>query len=97
MIVRRVLQSLIALALCAALAAALGGFYFAPAIAATLIAMSTGVYVLLAVAAGLVWPVLAVAWVLYVTRDARLRAEAAHGGARSPASGETDLARVEDP
>lgn len=98
MLARRLVQSLLCLSLCLAVAAWLGGFYIAPAIAATLIAMSTGAYVLLAIGAGLLWPVLVLAFVLHTTRDVRLRAaRAGHHGARGPTAGEPDLTRVEDP
>lgn len=93
--VRRTVQSLLALALCLVIAADLGGFYAVPAVATTLIAMSTGAYVLLAIGAGLVWPVLVVAYVVFVTRESRLRA-ATHDRPRRPTS-ETGLLGVEDP
>ena len=97
MLARRLFQSLLALALCLVLAADFGGFYFVPAGAAMLIAVSTGVYVLTAIALGLVWPVLAVAFVLHVTSGARLRAQAAHHTGRRATTGEANGSRVEDP
>jgi hypothetical protein len=94
--VRRLFQSTLALALCLVLLGDLGAFYFVPAGVAMLIAMSTGVYVLIAIGAGLLWPVLAIVYVLYVVNDARLRAQAPHDGARSAPTAESDGARIED-
>jgi hypothetical protein len=71
---RRFMQSMLALALCVAIAGALGGLYVAAAFVATVIALSTGVYIVLAVGLGLVWPVLTLAWALHVTREASRRA-----------------------
>ncbi len=93
---RRALQSLIALVACIALASWLGGFYLVPALAVTLVAVSTGLLITLALAAGLAWPVFVVAYVVHVTRDAVLRAEAAHRSAGRPVAGEPSLTRVED-
>lgn len=97
MLARRLFQSLLALVLCLVLAVDFGVFYFVPAGAAMLIAVSTGVYVLTAIALGLVWPVLAVAFVLHVTSSARLRAQAAHHGAQRSSTTEADGTRIEDP
>jgi len=97
MTLRRVVQSLLALTLCVALALWLGRLYLVPAVGATAIALSTGVYITLAIAVGLVWPVLALAFVAYVTSDAKLRAQTSHDRSRHAATAQTDSLGVEDP
>lgn len=100
MLARRTLQSVLALALCIALAADLGGIYIAAAVATIIIAVMTGVYIFTAVGLGLVWPVLAVAYVLHVTRDIQLRAQTTSGPASRASersTAKTDGPRVEDP
>lgn len=100
---RRAFQSLLGLAACVALAADLGHFYFLFAFVAIIIAVSAGVYIMSAIALGLVWPVLALAFVVHTTRGMRLRTEemrrttTSHHATRRPTSGEPDLSRVEDP
>ena len=97
MTARRAVQSVLSLALCAVALSWLGALYAFPAILTTLIAMSTRVYALLAIAAGFVWPVLVLAYVLYVTRSSKLRSSAPHHRPRRPAPGEPGLFGVEDP
>lgn len=95
---RRAAQSLLLIVLCLVVAGWLGVYYFIPAIIATLIAMSTGTFVVLAIALGVAWPVLAVAYVLYVTRETKLRAQSPHDGTwHAPTSTKADGSRVEDP
>lgn len=90
------MQSVLAITLCVVISAWLGSYYLVPALVATLIAVTTGVYIAAAIALGFVWPVLAVAYVMHVTSDAKLRAYATHHGAgRSPA--ERGVLGVEDP
>jgi len=96
--VRRFVQSALALALCIVIAGWLGGFYAVPALAAMLVAMSTGAYVLIAVGAAVLWPVLCVAFVMHVTRDAKLRATTnGHDPTRRVPPGEPGVLGVEDP
>lgn len=94
MAARRTLQTLLALALCLVLAVDLGGLYFAIATGATVFAVMTGVYITLALAVGMVWPVIAIAWIVHTTNEIRLRSQAATGRA---ATAEPDGACIEDP
>jgi hypothetical protein len=79
---RRFVQSLLALAFCGVLVATLGPLYAVAAIVATVIALMSGVYIALAVGVGFLWPILALAWILYVTRETSRRA--AEGAAAAP-------------
>jgi hypothetical protein len=94
---RLLLQFLFALAFCGVLVATLGPLYAVAAIVATVVALMSGVYVALAIGVGLMWPVLALAWVLYVTRETSRRA--AQGSAAAPSlwGAKTVLPRTEDP
>ena len=98
---RRFVQSLLALALCVALLGSLGSLYAVAAFVATVIALMSGMYIALAVGIGLVWPVLALAWVIYVTRDMSRRA--AQGAASTTTASqslwgpEPILPGIEDP
>jgi hypothetical protein len=97
--VRRFVQSLLALALCVTLAGSLGILYGVAALLATIIALMSGMYIALAIGAGLVWPVLALAFVLHITRETSRRA--AQGAAASTAPSlwgpEPILPGIEDP
>lgn len=98
---RQAFQGAVAVTLCAVVVGWLGGFYLAPALGVTLVAAMTGVYIATAVALGLVWPVLAVAYVLFVTREVRSRTQPTHGASSHQARGraatrEAGLLRIED-
>lgn len=98
MVSRRVLQSLLALALCVFLAVTLGTLYLVAIVVAAIIATASGVYVLVGLALGLMWPVLVVAYVMHITVSMKLRTQQAEDLALRPTrTTETGLRGVEDP
>lgn len=88
---RKAVQSIILLSLCVLLAIMLNLFYWGVAVLVATLAMTTGVAILFALMAGVVWPVLAIAYVLFVTSNSS-RAKASTPGASEPT-----LPSVEDP
>jgi heme/copper-type cytochrome/quinol oxidase subunit 2 len=71
MTTRRVLQSLLLLALCVFVAACLRGLYLVGVAVAAGVAISSGVLVLWGIVAAVVWPVLVVAYALHRFSGAR--------------------------
>lgn len=92
----KVVQATLALALCIALVVTFGALYAVAAFAAATVAVASGTRVLYGVGLGLVWPVLALAWAVFMTREASRRA--AQGSTAPPLwSPEARLPGVEDP
>lgn len=71
----RLSQALICFGLCVLLAATLGAFYVVFAIGAAMLAIGSGLQIAAAIGAGLAWPVMAFAYVLYTTRNMARRAD----------------------
>lgn len=95
---KRFVQTLVAIGLCLLLVATLGALYAIPAVAAVALALASGVYVSLAIAVGLAWPVVALAYVLFITRQSRTAAQLAPTApVQAPRAAKSDRLGVEDP
>lgn len=99
---RSLAATILCVGLCIVLAAGLGALYVVGALIAATLALTSGVYFALALAVGVVWPIVAIAFVTYLTREtsrnqafegARARARTGPG---TPGEA-TVLPGVEDP
>jgi hypothetical protein len=94
----KAIQALLALALCAIMLMTFGLLYAVAAGAAALVAVAAGTRVLLGIGVGLVWPVLVLAYVIYVTREVSRRAAQGATAPAAPLWGpEARLSGIEDP
>lgn len=79
MTARRLIQSLLLLAMCALVATSLGALYLVAAALAAGVAISTGVVVVWAILLAVVWPVLVLAAALHFFRASRCSSAAGLG------------------